>query len=252
MERADAVAREPRIRVVDAYPDLGKNLDPEQSRLVRHHALARLEVLKPGRWIPRAELMGGSGHLGLLVLDGLLTRDVMLGDTIATELVGRGDLLRPGDYDGATAPVPFDVAWSVLEPTRLAVLDRQFAEVIGRFPDAFEVLVSAAVRRALSLAIHLAVCHLRRVDTRLLVLMWHLADRWGSVRPEGISIPLKLTHQTLGRLVGAQRPSVTTALRQLADDGRLTRTSDGGWLLHGEPPDTLQRIRADARRAVGE
>ena len=100
-----------------------------------------------------------------------------------------------------------------------------------------------AVSRAQSLAIALAVSHLRHVDARLHVLMWYLADRWGKVRPDGINVPLKLTHQALGRLVGAQRPSVTTALKQLAESGLLTRAGDGTWLLHGDPPETLQRMR---------
>jgi CRP/FNR family cyclic AMP-dependent transcriptional regulator len=97
------------------------------------------------------------------------------------------------------------------------------------------------VNRAHSLAIALAVSHLRRVDTRLLVIMWYLADRWGRVRPDGVLVPLKLTHETLARLVGAQRPSVTTALRQLSDDGRLQRTADRSWLLTGDPPTSLGR-----------
>jgi CRP/FNR family cyclic AMP-dependent transcriptional regulator len=76
-------------------------------------------------------------------------------------------------------------------------------------------------------------------------MMWYLADRWGKVTPDGVHLPLRLTHQTLGRLVGAQRPSVTTALKQLAAEGRLTREGDGTWMLHGDPPDTLERLRAD-------
>src|SRR5919202_4976523 len=234
-----------RIRVIDAFPDLAHQLDPEQERLARHYALATLEVLEPGRWQPRQQLDPDPGHLGLLVLDGLLTRDVVLGETLATELVGRGDVLRPIDHDGEDAPVPFDVVWRVLEPTQIAILDRQFARVIGHWPEAMEVLIRGAVRRAQSLAVVLAVSHLRRVDVRLLVIMWYLADRWGKVTPSGVHVPLRLTHQTLGRLVGAQRPSVTTALKQLAADGRLTRADDSTWLLHGDPPDTLERLREE-------
>ena len=233
------------IRVVDAYPALVLHLDEEQQLLARRHAVAPLLVLGPGTWRPRRELQTEHGHLGLLVLDGLLTRDVVIGETLATELVGRGDVLRPTDHDGEDAPVPFDVVWHVLEPTRIAVLDRRFAQVIGRWPEVLEELMRGAVRRAHSLAITLAVSHLRRVDVRLLVLMWYLADRWGKVRPDGVHVPLRLTHQTLGRLVGAQRPSVTTALRQLSDEGRLTRADDQSWILHGDPPETLERLRAE-------
>jgi CRP/FNR family cyclic AMP-dependent transcriptional regulator len=233
------------IRVVDAFPELVRNLDDERAELARRHALATLEVLTPGVWQPEMEIQRAPGHLGLLVIDGLLTRDVTLGSTVATEIVGRGDILRPADHDGESAPVPFGVRWTVLEPTRLAILDRRFSMVVGHWPETIEVLMRSALRRTHSLALHLAVCHLRRVDARLLVVLWHIADRWGRVEPDGVHVPLRLTHQTLGRLVGAQRPSVTTALRQLTQAGRVARTEDGGWLLQGQPPDTLERMRED-------
>jgi CRP/FNR family transcriptional regulator, cyclic AMP receptor protein len=243
---------EQKVHVADAFPELIEALAPEQQRLVRQYALANLDVLPQGLWHPRRELQPEPGHLGVLVLEGLLTRDVVLGETLATELVGRGDILRPADHDGQDAPVPFDVVWHVLEPARIAVLDRTFADVIGRFPEAMEVLMHGAVRRAQSLAVNLAVSHLRRVDARLHVIMWYLADRWGKVTPEGVRVPLRLTHQTLGRLVGAQRPSVTTALKQLAEEGKLTRARDQTWLLHGDPPETLERLRDDVTRPPHE
>jgi CRP/FNR family cyclic AMP-dependent transcriptional regulator len=171
-------------------------------------------------------------------------RDVVLGETVATEIVGRGDILRPTQHEGSGAPVPFDVEWRVIQPTTLAHLDRAFGVALARWPEAVEAIVAAAVRRSQSLAVHLAVCHLRRVHTRILVMMWHMADRWGKVGTEGVHVPLKLSHRVLGHLVGAQRPSVTTALRQLDAEGRVTRRSDGTWMLHGDPPETLERLRA--------
>jgi CRP-like cAMP-binding protein len=95
----------------------------------------------------------------------------------------------------------------------------------------------------------MALSHLNRVDVRLLAFFWHLADRWGRVGPEGVIVPLRLTHRTLAQLVGAQRPSVTTALGALAGEGRVTRRDDGTWLLHGEPPADL-RIAAAEHAAV--
>jgi len=228
---------------VEAFPTLERALEPGHLELARRHALATVEALAPGTWQPPTSDHNEPGDLGLLVLEGMLTREVVLGGSIATELVGHGDLLRPADHDGENAPVPFAVQWTVLEPSRLALLDRRFTAVIGHWPEAVEVFTRASMRRVHSLALHLAVSHLRRVDARLLVLLWHLADRWGSVAPEGVRVPMRLTHQTLGRLVGAQRPSVTTALKQLTDTGHVSRLEDGSWLLHGDPPDTLERLR---------
>jgi hypothetical protein len=210
------------IRVAEAFPALVRGLDSERAGLARRHALATLEVLSPGTWQP--PIANEPGHLGLLVLEGMLTREVVLGSTIATEIVGHGDLLRPADHDGENAPVPFAVQWTVLEPTRLAVLDRRFTAVVGHWPEVIEVIVRATMRRVHSMALHLAVCHLRRVDARLLVLLWHLADRWGTVQREGVHVPMRLTHQMLGRLVGAvgQRPRDAPRRRNVAPSGAAT------------------------------
>jgi Crp-like helix-turn-helix domain len=78
------------------------------------------------------------------------------------------------------------------------------------------------------------------------VAMWHMADRWGKVGTEGVHVPLKMSHRALGQLVGAQRPSVTTALRQLASEGRLSRSADGTWMLHGDPPETFEHVHEAA------
>jgi hypothetical protein len=38
-------------------------------------------------------------------------------------------------------------------------------------------------------------------------------------------------------MVGARRPSVTTALGQLIAREEIERRPDGGWLLRGDPPE---------------
>ena len=239
-----------RTRVIDALPSLAGGLAGEELEAARRSCLAEALELGPGTWSPSAHAQLEAGDLGLLIVDGFMTRDVHLGDTVAGELVGRGDILRPSDHDGDEAPVPFAVAWRVLTPTRLAVLDREAARAFGQWPEIVEQLVRGGVRRAQSLALHLAVCHLRRVEPRLQIVFWHLADRWGRVTPEGVHVPLRLTHQTLGQLIGAQRPSVTTALRGLTSTGELERRPDGSWMLHGGPPDLLARLRDGDRPAA--
>jgi CRP-like cAMP-binding protein len=98
-------------------------------------------------------------------------------------------------------------------------------------------------RRAHSLAPALAIAHHQRVDDRLLLTLWHLAERWGRVGPEGISVPLPLSHPRLADLVGAHRPSVTTAMGDLVRSGAVSRREDGIWVLHGSPPAKLRHHR---------
>lgn len=229
-----------RVRVAEALPEIIENLEPAESAQARQKLVADLVVAGTGTWTPTIAA-NEPGHLGLLVLDGLLARDVILDRPLATELVGRSDLLRPSDRDGRDAPIPFGISWTVLQPTRLAVLDPEFTRTLCQWPSAVEAVLKGASNRAHCLAITMAVSNLRRVDQRLLVLLWYLADRYGRVTPDGVLLPLKLTHETLARLVGAQRPSVTTALSQLEDEGRLRRGANRAWLLQGEPPDVRRQ-----------
>ena len=240
------------MRVLDAVPELADEMAPDRLEGARRHALAATIELTPGRWQASSDDLDDPGGYGLLVVDGLMTRDIVLGQTTASELVGAGDLLRPNDNEGQISPVPFDIAWTVLEPTRLAILDRRFAIVTARWPEVAAAIVRAATRRSHALTYQIAVGHMTRVDSRLLVLFWHLADRWGRVTKDGIVVPLKLTHQILGRIVGAQRPSVTTALKALTDRGVLTRGPDGTWMLHGQPPEEYQRISEPHHQVLTE
>jgi CRP/FNR family cyclic AMP-dependent transcriptional regulator len=91
------------------------------------------------------------------------------------------------------------------------------------------------VQRARCLAVNMAIVHQARVDVRLHMLLWHLAGRWGRVRSDGVVVPLRLTHSVLSELVAARRPTVTSALSELARQG-VVRAIREGWLLSGNPP----------------
>jgi DNA-binding transcriptional ArsR family regulator len=238
------------VRVLDVDPELGYRLDHEERAAARRYAVAEVTALDPGPWPEASESPDEGAQVGLLVLDGLLVHDLRLGSGACAELLGAGDLLRPWDEHHAQAMAGWSESWRVLEPTRLAVLDRRFATVASRWPALLDVIMRRSVMRARAAAFLRAVTHLTRVDDRLLVLMWFLAERWGRVRPEGVVVPLKLTHQLLAALVGAKRPSVTTALGELTTAGLIERRDDGSWLLHGEPPEQPGRRRDRERVAV--
>lgn len=174
-------------------------------------------------------------RLRLLVLSGLLIRRVGIGERIGAELLGPSDLLRPLEHDGEEATLPFEAAWRVLEPLRLAALDLRWAFRMSPFPEVAVELTARAMRRSRRLANTLAISHHPRLEERLLLLVWELADRYGTVRREGVHVPVQMTHDVMSQLAGARRPSVSAALSRLADAGMLERT-EHGWLLHGEPP----------------
>jgi len=149
-------------------------------------------------------------------------------------------VMRPWSWDEVGSHVRAEVGWSVLEDTRLAVLDHQFVLRIVPWPQLGLELFNRGTRRAHHLAVALAIAHHQRVDDRLLLTLWHLAERWGRVTVGGVVVPLPLSHQRLADLVGAQRQSVTTAMGGLTRAGAVSRRDDGDWVLHGEPPEELR------------
>jgi CRP/FNR family transcriptional regulator, cyclic AMP receptor protein len=175
------------------------------------------------------------GGIGLLVLSGLLIRHVGVGGRFGAELLGEGDLLRPWQASPESPLLPVETGWAVIHPVRLAVLDESFVGHLADYPELAPCFVARATQRARNLAVNMAIVHQARVDVRLRMLLWHLAGRWGRVRSEGTLVPLRLTHSVLSQLVAARRPTVTSALSDLARRG-LVRPFRDAWLLYGEPP----------------
>ena len=233
------------ILVLEEDPDLGAGLDGGELTAATQALVASSAPLE---WRSSGPGWGPSdpgGHLGLLLTGGLLLREVRLLDTYSAELLAHGDLLRPWDIDGElNLPVPAEIGWTVLEPATVAVLDGDFVRRAAAWPHVLSNLAGRAVIRAKSMALDNAVTNLKQVQVRLLVLFFHLADRWGRVGPREISVQLPLTHETLAKLVGAARPSVTTALSALAHR-RLLYREDGTWCLARSAADVLASMAGD-------
>jgi CRP/FNR family cyclic AMP-dependent transcriptional regulator len=234
------------ISIVDADPDLADVLDPGEVERARREAITGMSLLSPGTWDAAAALEPGIHHRGFLVVDGLLSREVDVLGRRCVELLGHGDVMRPWRWDDEGSHVQAEIDWQVLEPTRLARLDDELVRRIVPWPQLGVELFNRGTRRAHHLAIALAIAHHQRVDDRLLLTLWHLAERWGRVRRDGIVVPLPLSHQRLADLVGAHRPSVTTAMGDLVRRGALSRDDDGQWVLHGTPPEQLRHHRLAA------
>lgn len=163
----------------------------------------------------------------------------LLGVVQAIDFLADGDLLRPCEEQPLVS-VASDVALTVLAPTRLALLDQDFLRTIQPWPALVAELLRRQERRADWLAHVLAISHLPRVETRVLVLFWLFADRWGRRRGDEVVVPIPLTHVNIARLVGAQRPTVTAVLQRLVGAGKLEPRSSGQWILRGEPPSSTR------------
>ena len=239
------------VLLLDADPDLGAALSAEELAVARRHLRARVRVLEVGPWDP-TEGSDPAGHLGLLVVDGVLVRDVSVRGRCGAEVLGAGDVLRPWDQaEAVDASVDHAYDWTVLSRARVAELDARLAHVIARWPSVMSALLERSLRRVRTIGLQYALTQVPGVDVRLHLVLWHLADRWGRVTPDGTVLRLPLTHKLLGRLIGARRPSVTSALRRLDREGLVTRLEGGVWLLRGSPGEVdLQPASRATQRPV--
>jgi CRP/FNR family cyclic AMP-dependent transcriptional regulator len=222
-------------QLLELDPDLGQLLDGERLESARRELQVAVHSVTPGVW-DVDKLSGASpDHVGLLVIDGVLAREVLVSDTVSTELLGPGDVLRPWRLRDGSTLLRHSIRWNVLTPSRIALLDRRLGVHAAGYPEVNAALLDRVTERALRLAVTQAISQLNRVDRRLLALFWHLAERWGRMTADGVAVPMTLSHRMLGQLVGARRPTVSTALGELAKEGELVRREDGTWLLTGAP-----------------
>lgn len=236
------------VSVLERDPDLGEHLSPQEFGPARQQAVARILRYPKGGWTIRQQEFDRVGALGLLIVEGLLVRKVTVGDRTCAELLGPGDVTQPWLRTGPDSSIGTDVNWQVARPLAMALLDRGFMGRVARWPEIPAAVARRMMLRVHWLSFHLAVCHMRRVDDRLEMVLWHFADRWGRVTPSGVQIDVPLTHSLLAAVVGARRPSVTSAVRELTDAGRIESQPGSRWLLHGEPPVELRQLHEQAAR----
>jgi CRP/FNR family transcriptional regulator, cyclic AMP receptor protein len=221
--------------LLDLDPDLGQMLEGDRLAAARRELRVAIHTLEAGPW--EVDKLSGASpdHIGLLVVDGVLAREVLVSDTVSTQLLGPGDVVRPWRLADGESLLRHGVRWNVLSRSRIALLDRRFAAQLVGFPEVNAAIIDRVNERALRLAVTQAISQLNRVDRRLLALFWHLAERWGRMTKDGVALPMTLSHRMLGQLIGARRPTVSTALGELAREGEILRRDDGTWLLTGAP-----------------
>ena len=241
--------RTEQISLLKADPDLGGLLAEQRRAEAERRLLVSTHRLGVGPWDVTRLAGASADHIGLLVLDGVVARELIVADHVSAELLGPGDLIRPWQAASKSELLPVDAEWSVLSPSTLAVLDRRFAAEVSQYPEVTAALFDRLSERSLRLATTQAISQLTRVDRRLKALFWHLAERWGRVGGDGVVIPLALTHRILGQLVGARRPTVSTALSR-ARRARRARAPRRRLLAAARRPAGRLDARALAPRAT--
>src|SRR5215218_5860229 len=110
------------VSVIDADPELGGALSREEHAAARAEARPALLRLPKGPWHLDSDWTEHPRHLGLLLVEGMLARDVVLGNRMGVELLGPGDVLRPWVRLGRHTSISLEENFTVTEPSALAVL----------------------------------------------------------------------------------------------------------------------------------
>ncbi len=238
--------RRERVAVLDVDPDLASRLNAARRAHAERMSVAIVLRREAGVWRAKEDAAYGRDGLGLLVVEGMLVRRVGLEGRFGAELLSVGDVLQPSEHDGEEVTLPFEAAWRVLAPLRLAVLDLDWMARMAPFPEVTAELTRRVMVRSRRLASMLAIAQHHRLEDRLRLLFWELADRYGRVGPDGVRLDVGLTHELISHLVGAHRPSVSAAVTRLEHGGYIRRR-ERGWLLLGPPPG-LGEIIGDGSR----
>jgi CRP/FNR family cyclic AMP-dependent transcriptional regulator len=236
-------APHPRSRVALLKVDAGlRSAVPELERPVAERVvLVPRRELGPGPW--RTELLRADEDvLAALVVRGIVTREITVAGRRSAELLGPGDVFHP--WAGSDTVVPSTLRWASDSRAVIAVLDGRFLAAARRWPQLIAVVHQRLAEQLERATLRAAIMALPRVEQRILGVFWQLAERWGTVRSEGVFIQLAITHELIGQLIGAQRPTVSLSLQALAGEGLLQRTSRDAWMLRHDSRHALPDVGA--------
>ena len=228
-------------RILAEDPELTDGLTGERMEDAVRDCVAGTCVCRAGAWSPPDAIGDMRFGIGLLILDGLIVRRGGVDGRFGAELLGDGDLMNPFHPHDMGTSLPRTGKWRALRDSHMAILDSEFVLRASRYPEVVSSLVARALRRSRHIATNMAIVQQPRIDLRLHMLFWELADRWGTVHHDGVHVRLNLTHSMLSDLVAARRPTVTKALGELAQRSAVIWTGSD-WLLPGEPPAELDDV----------
>ncbi len=208
------------VCLLDVDDVLAEAIPEDDAAAARRMLALRTLDLPVGAWTPPA---GVGRVLALCVIDGLVVRE-----DVETAHVG---LLGPGDLADVRALAAGTERWRVVRRATVAIVDARLVIAGRQWPRLFAALTHRLFDLAAEQTTLNALLSMPRVDNRLMVLFEHYADRWGRATPEGRTVDLPLTHEMLGRLVAARRPTVSLALATLVEEGKVRRHESGTWIL---------------------
>jgi CRP/FNR family transcriptional regulator, cyclic AMP receptor protein len=240
-------------RVLEFDPDLGNGIDPEEWELARSACLARLCHVPSGSWEIGETAAEQPRLLGFVIVAGLVCQEVALRERHMFEFLGPGDVVHPPVMPAGQRLGAAVICTAAVDTTVLA-LGESFIRAAARWPGLLVAVRERLGAQRENLAIQGLIAQFARAEDRVLLQLWHLADRWGRVTTEGTLVPLSLTHELLGQMIAARRPTVTLAVAALESQGLIRRVDGPGWLLTPAADQAVAAIAGDgpSAGALGE
>jgi CRP/FNR family transcriptional regulator, cyclic AMP receptor protein len=239
--------------VLDHDPDLATGIPRDEREAARQACRSGLVNVPRGRWEVPISAGERDDRLGLVIVVGLLCREIALGDHHMFELLGPRDVLQLPVASGRPQ-LGGPVKITAIMESSLLVLGESFIRASARWPSLSATFLRRIEAQRERLAVQGLITHIPRADHRILIALSHLADRFGTTADGGTIIPLPLTHDLLGHLVGARRSTATLAISTLEADGMLRRIDRGSWFLTAageQRVDAITRTGTTAR-VIGE
>ncbi len=216
-------------RLLEVVPDLDMSLTEDELKQASHLMLPVCTVRGTDSI---NELLTETGAFAASVIEGMLVHRMRLRTQTGMRLLAPGDIItrEPSFHEGALE----DSVFAAVGDVSIALFDDHLLIAARRCPRLVAALLLRLDQQSRRATSQMMICQLPRVEDRVLTMMWLLAETWGRVTPAGTFLAMRLTHQALGEMVGARRPTVTLALKQLSDRGALQR-HQRGWLLIERP-----------------
>jgi CRP/FNR family transcriptional regulator, global nitrogen regulator len=164
---------------------------------------------------------GDTGEQLYFLLEGTVRLYRIYGDhkeaTVA--LLKQGDVFGELSLEAKTRQGVFAEAMTVSRVT--VVRKPSLGEAIRRHPELAIKLLSAFSERLRQSDDEMEILLNRGVATRVALLLWHLADRFGEPDASGMALRVRLTHQDLANMVASTREAVSKVMSEFQRSGLI-------------------------------
>jgi CRP/FNR family cyclic AMP-dependent transcriptional regulator len=225
------------VLVLQVDVRLAADIAPHERRRAVEASRAPVRVLSMGEW--QFETAPETTSLGALIVKGMIVLRMDFHGRGHLEVLGQGDVINPWRLATDT-PLQEQVDVQVMQSGYVALLDHRFVAQMLAWPEVFAALMRRQIRRTRRMMLQACILSRPSVDDRLELMLWRLAEQFGSMTRAGLLVHLPFTHLQLAEMIAAQRSTVTLAANRLVAEDRLRRPGRNQWLL---PHHELTRLK---------